>query len=125
MRVLVIDDDPIVLDLVRLMLKDRHETLTARNASEGLGAVAGQSVDLILLDWMMPGTDGLTLLADLKSDHSTCDIRVIFLSGKISEEEVEQAIEAGAEGYISKPFSRKDLLRQIEKTRETESGKMQ
>lgn len=115
MRILVIDDDPFVLDLVSLMLRDKHHILTARSAEEGLKAIGDNSIDLILLDWMMPGMDGINLLVKLKAEDATKNIPVIFLSGKTVDEEVMHAVECGAQGYITKPFKRKDLIGKIER----------
>ena len=114
-RILVIDDDPFVLDLVNMMLRNKHQILTALNADEGLKTISRNSIDMILLDWMMPDMNGISMLDKLNSDDATKNIPVIFLSGKTSNEEVMQAVEHGAKGYITKPFKRQDLIGKIER----------
>ena len=115
MRILVIDDDHFVLDLVNMMLRDKHHILTARSAEEGFKAIGCNSIDMILLDWMMPDMDGISMLIKLKAEDATKNIPVIFLSGKTSDEDVMHAVERGAEGYITKPFKRLDLIGKIER----------
>ena len=114
MRILAIDDDRQILEIIRLMLGKQHEIKTAVSASEGLNCIRASSFDLILLDWMMPDVDGLSFLISLKGDDSTKDIPVIFISGKTTDEDVHQAIRAGAVDYIFKPFSKQDIITRIE-----------
>ncbi len=112
--VLVIDDDPYIGDLLRKMLGEQYDVRVARSTGEGLNIVRKSEIDLILLDWMLPGADGLSLLVSLKSDDATREIPVVFVTGKAEAEVVEQGIQAGASGFITKPFERKRLLESVE-----------
>jgi len=113
-RILVIDDDPYVGDLLRKMLGEQYAVHVAHSAGQGLSIVRKSEIDLILLDWMMPGADGLSLLISLKSDEATREIPVVFVTGKVEAGIVEQGIHAGASGFITKPFDRKQLLESVE-----------
>lgn len=115
MRVLVIDDDQFILDLVGLMLRDRHETIMACSAEDGLKIILENNPDLILLDWMMPGMDGLSLLKLLKGNEKLNKVPVIFLSGKDENSAIMEAKALGASDYIVKPFTRNYLLDRISK----------
>jgi CheY-like chemotaxis protein len=116
MRILAIDDDLFILDIVRLMLSGEHEIISVPSAIEGLNKLRklGAPIDLILLDWMMPGIDGLSLLISLKSDPILSDIPVVFLSGKTDSQDIRSALDAGAAGYITKPFRKAELVCRID-----------
>ena len=116
MRILAIDDDLFILDIVRLMLSGQHEIISVPSAIEGLNKLRklGAPIDLILLDWMMPGIDGLSLLISLKSDPILSDIPVVFLSGKTDSRDIRSALDAGAAGYITKPFRKAELVCRID-----------
>ncbi len=116
-RVLVIDDDMFTQTLLDKMLSGRYEILGAMSGDEGLKIIESTQVDLILLDWMMPGIDGLSLLIKLKADDTMKDIPVVFISGKAEQESVDRAIDAGAVDFVTKPFNRDDLILRIEKAK--------
>ena len=106
MRVLAVDDEPDVLLLCRVNLAfEGHETIEAVDAHQGLELALSEKPDVILLDIMLPGGDGLTLLRDLKSRPETRDIPVILLTAKAREEDQIKGWQAGAVLYITKPFS--------------------
>ena len=113
MRILVVDDDLFILEMIRLMLQDRFEILTASDGQRGLEIARTDKIDLVILDWMMPGTDGLSVLVTMKSDESTRDIPVVFLTGKTGQSDINRAYAHGAAGYIVKPFKKSDLLEKI------------
>ena len=120
MRILAIDDDPFILKVIDLMLRNEHELITASGAPDGLEVLRGTSIDLILLDWMMPGMDGLSFLAALKSDENLCKVPVIFVSAKADTESMLKTLEAGACGFIKKPFSKKDLIERVHVAQDVE-----
>ncbi len=117
LRILVVDDDRFTQQLLAIMLGGSYEILSAPSAEEGSNLIQMTQVDLILLDWMMPGMDGLSLLLALKADDSTKDIPVIFISGKAEKDAINRALKAGALDFITKPFRRNDLVSRIEKAR--------
>jgi DNA-binding response OmpR family regulator len=109
-RTLVVDDDPDVRLVCRVALTSfGHEVLVARDGEEGLVAALQERPDVIVLDIMMPRKDGLSLLRDLRTDDSTRDLPVILLSALAASADQLRGYEAGADGYLTKPFSPDDL----------------
>ena len=113
-RILVIDDDEFNIRLLEKILEENYEVVSAMTGSEGLDIIrSGRGFELVLLDWMMPGMDGLSLLVAIKADQSIKDTPVIFVSGKTEPEIIEEGIEAGASGFITKPYNRDEILESI------------
>jgi DNA-binding NtrC family response regulator len=102
-RVLVIDDEPAILDLLREHLQRRYEVETAAFATEAVRALEKDRPDLVLLDINMPGVDGLQLLTFLKR----IDVRVpvIVITANTSTQVAAKCLEAGAFAYLPKPIS--------------------
>jgi signal transduction histidine kinase len=112
-RILIIDDEKVLLDLTSIILRNRGYTIfTATNAMEGLAFVKEKKPDLVLLDYMMPGMDGLSALKEIR--HSFPETYVIMFTGKGNEEIAVELMKAGASDYILKPFNNKDLVERIE-----------
>ena len=112
--VLIIDDERVILDLTSIILKNRgFNVLTAADAKTGLALVAKEKPELVLLDYMMPGMDGLTALKEIREQHP--DSYVIMFTGKGSEEIAVELMKAGAYDYILKPFNNQDLAERIER----------
>ena len=112
--VLVVDDDPDVCDLVTYKLE--QSGFEVRRASDGdaaLREVAKRIPDLVLLDIMMPGISGLEVLERLRSDHATSLIPVVMLTAKAQENDVERGFQLGADDYVVKPFSPRELVRRV------------
>lgn len=104
-RILVVDDIPANVKLLEArLLAEYFEVATATNGEEALAICDGGSVDLVLLDIMMPGMDGLEVCAKLKASPDTADLPVIFLTGMEDEDAEEAALDAGAADFISKPI---------------------
>lgn len=115
-NILLIDDERDLIDLVVLRLEaNGYKTSAALNAEEGLDKAIKEIPDIILLDIMMPGTDGLTALARLKDNEKTKHIPVIMFTSKTQNEDVACAAELGAADYVVKPFTPKMLLEKIKK----------
>jgi DNA-binding response OmpR family regulator len=112
--VLVVDDDPDVCDLVTYKLE--QSGFEVRRASDGdaaLREVAKRIPDLVLLDIMMPGISGLEVLERLRSDEATAVIPVVMLTAKAQENDVERGFQLGADDYVVKPFSPRELVRRV------------
>jgi two-component system, OmpR family, phosphate regulon response regulator PhoB len=112
--VLVVDDDPDVCDLVTYKLE--QSGFEVRRAFDGDGAlreVARRAPDLVLLDIMMPGISGLEVLERWRSDQATAGIPVVLLTAKAQENDVERGFELGADDYVVKPFSPRELVRRV------------
>ncbi len=113
-NVLVVDDEPnILLSLEFLMKKNGYNVFVGRDGKEALQTVEQEEIDLIILDIMMPEVDGLEVCKRLKSNEATKDIKVIFLSAKIKEEEIQAGYDAGADMYITKPYSTRDIVNKV------------
>lgn len=113
LTVAVIDDDEYTIQLLNIMLNDEYNVLSSETASSGLNLVQEHDIDLILLDWMMPRIDGLSLLNTLKQNETTRDIPVIFISGVAERDSFERAMSYGAADYIRKPFRKEEILRKV------------
>jgi CheY-like chemotaxis protein len=111
MKVLLIDDEEDIRKIGRLSLErvGKHETFTAASPDEGLDLARRHLPDLILLDMMMPGKDGLTTLAELRRSPETAGIPVVFLTASSQHQEVDRFLAAGALGVIQKPFNPLEL----------------
>lgn len=112
--ILVVDDEQSIRDMLRLALEMADFTvIEADNAQAAHGIIVDTPPHLILLDWMMPGTSGIELARRLKKDDVTCDIPIIMLTAKGEEDNKIQGLEIGADDYITKPFSPRELLARL------------
>ncbi len=113
-RVLVADDDENIRDLVELnFMMEGYEVLTAANGYEAEVIVRREQPDVVILDIMMPGRDGLAVLRSMRADPATHDIPVVLLTAKATNGEVLDGWRAGAAGYTTKPFDPGDLIRYV------------
>jgi len=112
--VLVIDDERDLVNLVRYNLESEgYEVLGALDGESGLHLALTRSPDLILLDRMMPGADGVEVCRRLRREDRTSHVPVIMLTARAAEEERVQGLDAGADDYVTKPFSVKELLARV------------
>jgi len=112
--ILIVDDEPnIVMSLEFLMRKNGYQVGIARNGSEALAAVAQTPYDLVLLDVMMPDVDGYQVCRTIRENASRATTKVIFLSAKSQPTDVQQGYAAGADLYIPKPFSTRQLMEKV------------
>lgn len=113
-KVLIVDDDPsILLSLDFLMKKAGYAVFIARDGAEALDILRREVPDCLVLDIMMPEVDGYEVLRQVKENAATSHIKVIMLSAKSREADIQQAMELGADHYITKPFATKKLLEDI------------
>jgi PAS domain S-box-containing protein len=108
-RVLVADDNADMREYVGRLLSPRHDVVAVDDGAAALRAAREQAFDLVLSDVMMPGLDGFELLRELRADERTRETPVILLSARAGEESIVEGMEAGADGYLVKPFSAKEL----------------
>lgn len=114
MRVLVVDDEPDVLLLCRVNFEFAgHEVIEAPDAEAGIRAAADARPDVIVLDVMLPRKDGFAVLSSLQSDPSTRDIPVVMLSARTRGVDQLRGYEAGADEYVTKPFSPTELAETV------------
>ena len=114
-RVLVVDDDPQVLRLMRVNLElEGYDVVSAPDGEEALEAVLNERPDVVVCDVMMPGMDGLTVLRNLRSNPRTSKIPFVVVSAKAQRSDVKAALDMGADRYITKPFDPQELLDAVE-----------
>ena len=113
--ILIIDDSPDIINLISGLLKNFYKVKAANNGGTGLKiAQSDNTIDLILLDIMMPNISGFEVCQQLKADVNTCDIPVIFLTAMTNPEDEQRGLELGAVDYITKPISPAILLARVE-----------
>ncbi len=114
MRILLVDDDPEIRELVRIVLtSEGYDVVEAGEAAPAIAAAREHRPDLVLLDVMMPSVDGIGVLRALKASSLTSRIPVVMLTALDGPSDVAAATYAGAEGYITKPFEPDDLLTMV------------
>jgi DNA-binding response OmpR family regulator len=112
--ILIVDDEPnIVMSLEFLMRKNGYQVGIARNGSEALAAIDQTPYDLVLLDVMMPDVDGYQVCRAIRENASRTATKVVFLSAKSQPTDVQQGYAAGADLYIPKPFSTRQLMEKV------------
>lgn len=115
-KVLVVDDEPEILELVEFNFKAAGlQTLTAADGAEGLQKARAQQPALIVLDLMLPGIDGMEVCKILRRDPATAGIPILMLTAKASEIDRIVGLEIGADDYLTKPFSPRELVLRVKK----------
>ena len=113
-RILIVDDDAFIRRPLEFILREEgYQPVTAADADEGLRAIEACPPDLIFLDVMMPGKDGLTWCGELKRDARYARIPVVLLSARGHEHDREHALALGAADFLTKPYSPHELKRRI------------
>lgn len=113
-KILLVDDDPyILMSLEFLMRKGGFDVMIARNGTETLELLEQNIPDVVLLDIMMPDVDGYAICKHIKNSEKHRDCKVVFLSAKSKDADIQKGLNLGAELYITKPFSNKDLVNKI------------
>lgn len=110
---LVIDDNPEFLKLLKMLLSDEFDLILCTSAEEGLSILKEKNPDLVLCDVQMPGMDGFTFANKVKDDESTKHIPIILVTALAGAEMLSEGIQAGADDYISKPFDSLELKARI------------
>jgi two-component system, OmpR family, phosphate regulon response regulator PhoB len=112
--ILIVDDEPAIRDMLRIALEmANYRCLEAEDAQQAHSLIVDQNPDLILLDWMLPGTSGIELARRLKRDEVTAQTPIIMLTAKGEEDNKIQGLEVGADDYITKPFSPRELVARL------------
>jgi two-component system alkaline phosphatase synthesis response regulator PhoP len=113
-RILVVDDEIYIVHILEFSLTmEGYSILTASDGEEALRVIDSEHPDLVVLDIMMPKLDGYEVCRRLRQDEQFCDLPVILLSAKGRPIDREAGLEAGADDYITKPFSPRKLLEKI------------
>lgn len=112
--ILIVDDEAPIREMIAVALEMAgYECLEADNSKDAHALIVDRKPDLILLDWMLPGTSGLELARRLKRDELTDAIPIIMLTAKGDEDNKVQGLETGADDYITKPFSPRELVARL------------
>ena len=110
-RILIVDDEPAIREMVAFALrKGDYDPIHAGDAREAQTAIADRVPDLILLDWMLPGTSGLDLARRWRKEALTREVPIIMLTARGEENDRVGGLEAGVDDYVVKPFSPRELL---------------
>ena len=113
-RILVVEDEPDISELIALNLEQAGQSpVLADSAEQALERIQEELPDLVLLDWMLPGQSGLELARRLRGDARTRTLPIIMLTARGDEEDKLRGLETGADDYITKPFSVKELQARI------------
>jgi two-component system, OmpR family, phosphate regulon response regulator PhoB len=112
--VLIVDDEAPIREMIAVALEMAdYRVLEADNAQTAHAMVVDHQPDLLLLDWMLPGTSGIELARRLKREIATCELPIILLTAKGEEDNKILGLEAGADDYITKPFSPRELVARL------------
>jgi two-component system phosphate regulon response regulator PhoB len=112
--ILIVEDEAAIRDMIGMSLeKSGFQWFAAASAEEARTRLMDHSPDLILLDWMLPGMSGLDFARQLRRDDSTKDLPVIMLTARDAEDDMVRGLEGGADDYLTKPFSPRELVARI------------
>ena len=113
-RVLVVEDESAIAELISINLRHAgYEVVIAATADQAQAQVDGVLPDLVVLDWMLPGQSGLVLAKRWRAQARTRDLPIIMLTARAEEGDMISGLDAGADDYLTKPFSTNELLARI------------
>ncbi|MBE9399578.1 phosphate regulon transcriptional regulator PhoB [Pontibacterium sp. N1Y112] len=113
-KVLIVDDEAPIREMIAVALEMAgYECLEAENANQAHALIVDNKPDMVLLDWMMPGTSGVDFARRLRKDEMTADMPIIMLTAKGEEENKIKGLESGADDFITKPFSPRELVARL------------
>ena len=113
-KILIVDDEEHIIELIKFNLENSgYETLTATNGIDALRIIREESPRLILLDIMLPGMDGYDICKEIRKDSVIANIPVIMITAKGEEVDKILGLELGADDYITKPFSIRELIARV------------
>ena len=114
-KILIVDDEPnIVMTLEYTFKKSNYDVFIARDGQEALDILKTNFPDVIILDVMMPMVDGFATLEQIRKDANLQHTKVLFLSAKNKESDIEKGLALGADAYMTKPFSIKKVVEKVE-----------
>jgi DNA-binding response OmpR family regulator len=113
-KILVIEDEPDILEVITYNLeREGHKVIACRNGEQGLSRIRTDNPDLVVLDLMLPSMDGVEVCRRVKSDPVTRDIPIVMVTAKGEESDIVLGLGIGADDYITKPFSPRELVARI------------
>jgi len=112
--ILIVEDEAPVREMLRfLLVQEGIEVQEAQDAAEAWERLAEERPDLLVLDWMLPGQSGMDFARDMRKGPVTRDIPIIMLTARAEEDDMIQGLESGADDYLTKPFSPRELLARV------------
>ncbi len=112
--VLIVEDEAAILELIAINLDHAgYAPIRARSAEEAEHVISGALPDIVLLDWMLPGESGIAFARRLRTDARTKSLPIIMLTARVEERDKIAGLEGGADDYVTKPFSPKELIARI------------
>tara|TARA_B100001939_G_scaffold348158_1_gene373291 strand:- start:26086 stop:28170 length:2085 start_codon:yes stop_codon:yes gene_type:complete len=114
LRILAVDDDPVALLLYRRVMEDLVELETFPDAESALESFLKNPAQIILLDWLLPGMDGLELAKRIRQQPGTEDVQILVVTGREESDSLKRALESGANDYLEKPVSPEQLMTRVE-----------
>ncbi|MBC7715553.1 MAG: phosphate regulon transcriptional regulator PhoB [Pseudorhodobacter sp.] len=113
-RILVVEDEPAIAELIAINMRHAgYEVTVAASSDQAQAAVDGVLPDLVVLDWMLPGQSGLALAKSWRAQARTRELPIIMLTARAEESDKVSGLDAGADDYLTKPFSTSELLARI------------
>ncbi|MGM0564392.1 MAG: phosphate regulon transcriptional regulator PhoB [Pseudomonadota bacterium] len=113
-RILVVEDEQAIREMIGFALRrEGYHFIEAGSVAEAEEAIADRVPDLMLVDWMLPGTSGVEFVRHAKRDELTQDVPVIMLTARTEEDDKIVGLDAGADDYVSKPFSPRELMARV------------
>ncbi|MAD98129.1 MAG: response regulator [Flavobacteriaceae bacterium] len=113
-KILIVDDEPnIVMSLEYAFKKQNYEVFIARDGQEALNILESEIPNVVLLDIMMPKVDGYQTITQIKNNPQLTDVKVVFLTAKSKAADVEKGLSLGADKYLTKPFSIRKVVNEI------------
>ena len=115
MRILVVEDDPVVRELIEFKLSSAgHDVMLEPDGEAGLAKARSEKPDVVILDWMMPKLTGLEVCEAIRADEAISGTKVLLLTARAQEADVERGFAAGVDDYLLKPFSPRELLARVD-----------
>ena len=123
--VLIVEDEPAIRDMLRLALEmAEFHCIEAEDIQQAHRLIVDERPSIVLLDWMLPGGNGLELMRRLKREELTREMPVIMLTAKTAEDNIIQGLETGADDYITKPFAPREVIARINALLRRSSGEV-
>ena len=114
-NILLVEDEPAIQELIAVNLEHAgHHVIRAKDAEGALGIVRNALPDLLLIDWMLPGMSGVALARQMRQEDRTKAIPIILLTARGEESDKVAGLEAGADEYLMKPFTKESLLDKLQ-----------
>jgi len=114
MMILAVDDEPLNLMILKELFEDDHDITLVESGEEAMEKLESIVPSIVLLDVMMPGIDGIEVCKRIRANNSLEGTKVIMISGRAMDADIQVGLDAGADHYISKPFDMMDLVELVE-----------